>query len=82
MSPDEMLRFNRSEMEQHADSYCKREAALANDLVELLRVASFLAPLGSASRVRQLMIDADRLERFFSAMYDALYDAGERVDKT
>ena len=76
-----MLRFDRSELEQHADEYCGKEAKLANELVETLRLAAYFAPVGSRYRVIQLMNDADRLARYFSAMSDALYEAGELVDE-
>ena len=77
-----MLRFDRNELEQHADEFCKRESKLSYDLVDLLRYAAYCAPLNSASRVRRLMNDADRLARYFSAMHNALYEAGEQVDVT
>lgn len=77
-----MLRFDRNELEQHADEYCSREATLANDLTEMLRLAASCAPFSSAPRARKLMNDADRLGRYFSAMRDALYEAGELVDET
>ena len=82
MSQEEMLRFDRSELEQHADEYCSRETKLANELFELLRLAAYFAPAGSRYRVIQLMNDADRLARYFPAMHDALYEAGALVDET
>lgn len=77
-----MLRFDRNELEQHADEFCKREMKLCYDLVDLLRNAAYCAPDNSVSRVRRLMNDADRLARYFSAMSNALYEAGEQVDVT
>lgn len=82
MSSGEMLRFDRNELEQHADEYCGREARLAGELVEQLRAAASCAPAAAAVRVRQIMNEADRLARYFPAMRDALYEAGEQVDET
>ncbi len=82
MSQDEMLRFDSSELEQHADEYCGREAGLAYDLVDLLRLASYYSPVNSVHRVRQLMNDADRMGRYFSAMKDAFHEAAYQVDAT
>jgi fermentation-respiration switch protein FrsA (DUF1100 family) len=82
MSQDEMLRFDKNELEQHADEYCGREARLSNELVDYLRTAAYFAPVASAHRVRRLMNDADTMARYFSAMKEALYEAGEQVEAT
>lgn len=82
MSSGEMLRFDKNELEQHADDFCGREARIANGLSDLLRAAASVAPSGSSHRVRRLMNDANDMARYFSAMKQAFYEAGEYVDET
>lgn len=78
----EMLRFDRGELEQHADEFCDREKKLANEISDLLRQAARFAPAEAEDRVIRIMNETDRLARYFSAMHDALYEAGTMVDET
>jgi len=77
-----MLRFDSNELEQHAEEYCGNEARLAHDLTDQLRYAAYFAPVESAYRVRQLMDDADKMARYFSAMKNAFYEASDLVEGT
>ena len=77
-----MILFDKNDLEQHADEFCRREELLSNEMVDLLRAAEVFAPAAAAPRVRQLMNDADRMTRYFAAMKEALYEAGEQVEGT
>jgi hypothetical protein len=77
-----MLRFDKNELEQHADEFCGREARIANGLSDLLRSAASVAPAGAFQRVRRLIGDANDMARYFSAMKQAFYEAGEHVEET
>lgn len=75
------IRFDQAALENHADEYCKKEAKLARELTEYLRIAASCAPTEYASRTRQLMNDADHLAQYFSRMGDALIESGQLAEQ-
>lgn len=81
MTDTERIRFDQAALENHADEYCNKEAKLAHELVEMLRIAASCAPMEYISRTRRIMNEADRLARYFSKMEDALIESGQLVEQ-
>lgn len=77
-----MFRVNPDRLDWHSEQYPRREARIAHELMDTLRIAVSAAPLDRVSNMRRLMNDAEAFERYCKKVEKALNEMSELTRET